>query len=51
MSYQAPSGTVEGELVLKRQYAIEEGALENILDIPHLGAKLQDNHRNNEPGQ
>ncbi|MFZ5644127.1 MAG: RNA polymerase recycling motor HelD [Bacillota bacterium] len=33
VSYQTPRGSISGELVLKRQYAINEGKLENILDI------------------
>ncbi len=33
MSYETPTGPVEGDLELKRQYTIEDGELENILDI------------------
>lgn len=33
MSYETPTGTVNGELVLKRQYTISDGELEHILDI------------------
>ena len=33
MSYETPTGTVKGELVLKRQYTISDGELEHILDI------------------
>ncbi|WHH60949.1 RNA polymerase recycling motor HelD [Petroclostridium sp. X23] len=33
VSYQTNAGTVKGELSLKRQYTIENGELENIMDI------------------
>jgi len=32
-SYDCPDGTIEGELLLKRQFAINEGKLEEIFDI------------------
>ena len=33
VSYESPSGTVQGELFLKRQYTINEGKLEDFIDI------------------
>ena len=32
MSYTAPDGTIEGELLLKRQFGVEDGALVSIFD-------------------
>lgn len=32
MKYEAPDGTVEGELTLKRQFGIEDGELQSIFD-------------------
>ncbi len=33
VSYETPSGTMQGNLSLKRQYSIRNGQLENIMDI------------------
>lgn len=52
VSYESPSGTVKGELSLKRQYTINEGKLEDFIDIDitttdtFLQASLQANADN-----
>ncbi len=33
MRYDAPDGVIEGELTLKRQFGIEDGALQSIFDV------------------